>query len=554
MKRKYLSLLVASLFAAPLALAQQADPFRVSGSIGVGGIATDDDVPDAAKLHEYRDLSDGLLTTIDIKGRNSRWWLDLFGENFGRDDQYINLRGGMYDVFKYRLYSDALKHNFMFFGITPYSGAGTATQRTTFPRLNASTWEPLELGYKRRDDGVMFEYQRASPWYARVDANQVTWSGSKAGAASQGTSPGNGFVELALPVNYTTRNAMVEGGYNTRTMRFDLSWTASKFENDNDRVTWTNGYFGNGIDTTYLAADNRYQRLMGNAVFRSLPWATTLAARFTMDELKSGVNLGTSVLNGTAGQITQTNPNMAVFDGKVTNNTFTVSASSMPTRGLDTKVYYNYRKRDDESPEVTFTAPAATVREGMSYEKNNWGFDAYYRLDRANRLGVGYDYLDTDREGRHEGNPARRRPRAVAVDSEERAVMGVLVTLQEGKDHLRLTTPAGDAGDPDLQLKLDAAEAIIVDYLKVADPTVFTADRIVQQAILLQPSFHAAQISTQSPAAPSPPGYQSAYQSVGRFQRVGIQTNRDPYLCKDGDRWLLYATFGDRRDAFQGTQ
>jgi len=401
MNRKYLSILVASLFATPVALAQQAaDPFRVTGSVGVGGMATDDDNPDSAKLHEYRDLSDGLLTIFDVKGRNSRYWLDLFGENLGRDDAYVNLRGGMYDVFKYRLYSDALKHNFMFFGITPYSGAGTATQRTTFPRLNPSVWDPLELGYKRRDDGVMFEYQRASPWYARVEANQVTWSGSKPGSSSQGTSPGNGFVELAFPVSYTTRNAIVEGGYNTRSMRFDLSWTASKFENDNDRITWTNGYYGNGIDTTYLAADNRYQRLMGNAVFRNLPWATTLAARFTVDELKSAVNVGTSVLNGTAGQIAQTNPNMAVFDGKVSNDTFTVTASSMPTKGLDTKVYYNYRKRDDESPAITFTAPAATEREGMSYKKDNWGFDAYYRFDRANRFGVGYDYLDTEREGR----------------------------------------------------------------------------------------------------------------------------------------------------------
>ena len=401
-RNKPLCLLVASLFAAPVALAQQADPFRFSGYVGVGGMATDDDVPDAAKLHEYRDLSDGLLTIFDVKGRNSRWWLDLFGENLGRDDHYVNLRGGMYDVFKYRLYSDALRHNFMFFGITPYSGAGTSTHRTTFPRLDTSTWNPLEIGYKRQDDGVMFEFQRASPWYVRVDANQVTWSGSKAGSSSQGTSPGNGFVELAFPVEYTTRNAMVEGGYNSRTMRFDLSWMASKFENDNQSVTWTNGYFGNGIDTTYLAADNRYQRLMGNAVFRQLPWSTTLAARFTADELKSNFTVGQQVLNSTTGAFAPTNPNMSVFDGKVSNTTFTVTASSMPTRGLDTRVYYNYRKRDDESSAITFSSPVATVRNPMSYEKNNWGFDAYYRVNRSNRFGIGVDWLETDREGRHD--------------------------------------------------------------------------------------------------------------------------------------------------------
>jgi len=400
MNLKPLCLLVASVFAAPLALAQEADPFRFSGTIGLGGMGTDDSAKDPAKLEEYRDLSSGLLTIFDVKGRNSRYWLDLFGENLGRDDQYIAIRGGLYDVFKYRLWTDALKHNFMETGITPYSGAGTSTQRTVFPRLNTSTWEPVESGYKRRDDGVLFEYQRASPWYARVEANQITWSGSKPGSSSQGTSPGNGFVALTMPVDYTTRNATVEGGYNTRNMRFDLSWTASKFENDNQMLTWTNGYFGNGIDTTYLAADNRYQRLMGNAVFRNLPWATTLAARFTTDELKSNFAVGTQVLNSTAGAFAPTNPSSSVFDGKVSNETFTLSASSAPTKGLDTKAYYNYRKRDDESSPISFTSPDPATRENTSYEKNNWGIEGYYRFDRANRIGAGYDYLDTKREGR----------------------------------------------------------------------------------------------------------------------------------------------------------
>ena len=401
MNRKPLCVLLAGLLAAPGAMAQQSD-FRIFGSVGVGGLATDEDAADAAKMNEYRDLSNGLLTIFDVKGRGSQHWFDLFGENLGRDDQYVAMRGGAYDVFKYRLYTDALRHNFMFNGRTPYSGAGSSTQRATFPRLDPAAWDSLDIGYKRRDDGLMFEWQKNEPWYFRVEANQVTWSGSKPGASSQGMSPGNGFVELALPVDYTTRNAVVEGGYNTRSMHFDLSWMASKFENDNESVTWTNGYLGNGIDTTYLAADNRYQRLMGNASFRQLPWNTTLAARFTMDELKSAVNVGTSVLSGTAGQITQTQPNASVFDGKVSNETFTASANSSPAKGWDTKLYYNYRKRDDESSQITFAAPSATEREGFSYKKNNWGFDVYYRFARDNRVGGGYDYLDTEREGRHD--------------------------------------------------------------------------------------------------------------------------------------------------------
>jgi len=39
------------------------------------------------------------------------------------------------------------------------------------------------------------------------------------------------------------------------------------------------------------------------------------------------------------------------------------------------------------------------------------------------------------------------------------------VTLQQVKDSLRLTTPAGHVDDPDLQMRLDAAEAALVRYV-----------------------------------------------------------------------------------------
>ena len=44
--------------------------------------------------------------------------------------------------------------------------------------------------------------------------------------------------------------------------------------------------------------------------------------------------------------------------------------------------------------------------------------------------------------------------------------MAMLVTLQQAKDHLQIPTmPVGDPDEADVQLKLDQAEAIIVDYL-----------------------------------------------------------------------------------------
>lgn len=403
MNKKLIGILVANLFAVAPSYAQS-DDFRLQGSVSLGGMHVDDkDAVDASKFNEYRDMSNGVLSGFDLRGRDSRYWLEAFGENIGRDDHYFNFRGGMYDLFKYRLYSDNMKHNFLFGGITPYAGAGGSSNTATFPQLTPSTWNSLDIAYKRRDDGGTFEWQGAAPWYVRVEANQVTWKGSKPGASSQGTSPSNGFVDLAFPVDYKTRNASVEGGYNTREMHFDLSVMTSKFENDNEILTWTNGYFGNGTDRTYLAPDNRYTRIAGNATFRQLPWRSTIAARFTSDELKSSADLGTSVLNGTAGQIAATGPDSPSFDGKVRNQTFTLGWTAAPSKGTDLRAYYNYRKRDDESSRITFNStaiPGPIENEPFSYKKNNWGIDGFYRINHGNRIGAGYDYLDTKRDGR----------------------------------------------------------------------------------------------------------------------------------------------------------
>src|SRR5512146_824137 len=117
MKIKLIAILVANLFAASAAVAADGD-FKLSGSVGLGLRTIDDDGADLSKANEYRDLKhdgvDGLMSNIDIKGIGSSYHLNLFGENLGRDDQYIHLKGGQYGVFKYELYNNNLRHNLTF--------------------------------------------------------------------------------------------------------------------------------------------------------------------------------------------------------------------------------------------------------------------------------------------------------------------------------------------------------------------------------------------------------------------------------------------------------
>ena len=398
MNKKLISILIANLFIAAPVVAQ--DTFKLEGSVSLGGVSVDDDdAVDAAKLNQFRDLSDGGLLGFDLRGRGARYWLDLFGENLGRDDYYVNLRGGMYDVFKYRLYSDQLKHNFLFGGLTPYANAGGTNITATLPNTNTATWNSVDIAYKRRDTGATFEFQGASPWYFRVDGNQVEQSGNKLGASSQGMSPGNGMTDIVFPTEFSTRNASVEGGYAAKTMHFSVSWLTSKFENDNEVVNWYNGYF-KGTDTTYLPFDNKYSRIAANGTIRKLPLNSTLAVRFTKDKLDSDGFLGATVLGANGASLT-TLPNAGSFDGKVENKTFTVALASSPMRGLDTRIYYNNIDRDDKSTHVTFTGTASSgtpyENEPYSFERDNWGVDAYWRVNRQNRVGVGYDVLDIER-------------------------------------------------------------------------------------------------------------------------------------------------------------
>lgn len=403
MNRTLLSATIAGLLAATSASGQDLpSQWATQGSVTVGGLITDIDSADKSKAEQYRDLSDGALSSILLRGRGpTGYWVDFYGENFGRDDMYIDLVGGRYDAFKYRLYTDWMTHNRLFNGRTPFSGSGGSELRATFPQPNPASWNSLYLGHERKDTGGYFEWQRNSPWYFRVDANVVERDGTKVGSSSNGTSPGNGFVDLAIPIDYRTKNASAEFGYSTPQYHFAVNYMLSKFDSGFQTVTWNNPFWSNGIDTTYLAPDNDYQRLGVNGTIRQLPWNSTLAARFTWDKLESDATLATSALNG-ANVFGATNPNVSDFNGKVENTTFSIAWTAMPMTAVDTRVYYNYQKRDNESTQVAFNGASGLDCDGpctnllYSYDKWNAGFDAYWRFSRGQRIGGGFEFQHKD--------------------------------------------------------------------------------------------------------------------------------------------------------------
>ena len=393
------------LMATSTALAQDAaDGFKVSGAVGLGLRVTNAKANDAAKLNEYRDLDSGAIGGFDIKGRGPEYYLDAFGENVGRDDQYLDLRGGKYTIFKYQIYQDSMVHNWAFGARTPYAGAGTNTLTAALPNLNPDTWNSYDLREKRTNLGLMFELSNNSPWYFRTEVNQVDQKGRRLIAGANGTSPGNGFTDKPFPIDYKTNNFSVEGGYASKRGQLSLGLHHSRFTNENETLRWTNGFFGSGLDTTWLAPGSDYSKISTNGTLKQLPFGSTLAGRMTYSKTSNSVPIETSALN-TGGVFGATNPDRTAFDGDIRHTTASLSLHSNPTRQVDTRAYWNWFNKDNRSPHIVFTTPPAglncgglsCITETLSYRKNNVGLDVGYRFNSSHRLVVGIDYVDLHR-------------------------------------------------------------------------------------------------------------------------------------------------------------
>src|SRR5215831_15971852 len=92
-------LLTALAAAVPSALAQMAAP-TTSGSVSIGGIYNNETSQNPFKLEEYRDLRNGVTGSVDMRVDSGDWWTRLFGENIAREDQFIEMKGGKYGIFK----------------------------------------------------------------------------------------------------------------------------------------------------------------------------------------------------------------------------------------------------------------------------------------------------------------------------------------------------------------------------------------------------------------------------------------------------------------------
>jgi hypothetical protein len=423
------ALVLTALAAAMSSAFAQEAPGDLQGYVGIGGIYTHPTSgTNQFKLREYRDLDSGATGAVDLRLEGGDWWSRLFGENLAREDQFIELKGGKYGVFKFAVYNDKIIHNWTYGAITPFSGVGT--NQLTYagnspPSTNTATWNQFDYGVTHDNFGGFAETSLTpgSPFYFRVNANRKESNGIKPLGAA-GTSPGGPAYELPAPIDWRTTDVGGEIGYSTKRMHLSLSYTYSKFDDANEFLFWRTPAVQTGpnMEMSTIAPDNKMQRWVGNAVFKQMPMDSTLALRGTYARYESGFAIAPTFLSVTGsqpagvGNTRNAGSSASSFDGEVVNTTFSAAYNSNWSRAWSSKIYYNYYKRENDSTEVVFTpsgpgsggtcdvnpvtnASLTTCStEFLHLDRNNLGAEVYYRINRANKLTLGVDYNKVERE------------------------------------------------------------------------------------------------------------------------------------------------------------
>ena len=121
---------------------------------------------------------------------------------------------------------------------------------------------------------------------------------------------------------------------------------------------------------------------MAKGAVRQLPLNSALAFNLGWSRLENTVDLLQTSTSATAGSATALPTygtttlglNTPKFEGDIKYQTASVALTSQPVKALDTKIYFNYLKKANDSTKIEYTNGASTIdNELFDYKKNNFG-------------------------------------------------------------------------------------------------------------------------------------------------------------------------------------
>jgi MtrB/PioB family decaheme-associated outer membrane protein len=365
----------------------------IEGEVSFKGIwlGLDEKEGGRAKFTEYRDLKEdgGFYGRARLNLDNEKYFLNLDAGDFGYDTQYYTIDGGMWGKFKFDLFYDEIPHNITFDARTFFWGAGHHNLIGT-PNTNVSTWNTFDYSIDRKQYGGGFKLPLLKPFYFDVSFQREDRDGIKPAGIAPG-SPGGFVLELPEPVDYTTNNLKVEGGYAKNPLFLSLGFIYSDFNDRNDKLNFTHPQAPFLIDTLTLPPDNMYYKGFFKGAVK-LPMNSKFSVNAGYSSARSDANLLNSFIN--SGAITPVTLSKPDFDGRIDTQNYSFVLTSNPLRFLDGKIFYSYYKRDNKNDVIVQNAE---FNRPFDYRKNAAGIDLGFRLPANLYLSAGYKYIKTDR-------------------------------------------------------------------------------------------------------------------------------------------------------------
>jgi MtrB/PioB family decaheme-associated outer membrane protein len=375
------------------------------GEISLTGVLRDIN-GNEAKFKEYNDLRSGAYGRLLLNYDTEKYFMDFKADGIAYDTQNYSLGGGMWGKFRADIYYNEIPHNFTFGARSFYYGIGGnyLTFPGPAPNPNIITWDEFDYSIKRKNYGGGFKFEMLKPFYFDVSASREERDGLYPIGVSLLSPGGPALEQLPMPIDYTTTNIKLEGGYAKKPFFFSFSYFYSQFGNDNNKLFFRNPAalpaFATTPDIFTLPPDNHYFKLAFKGAVK-LPMNSKFSTNLAFSRAKSEANL-ISYYFSNAGAVTPITLNDPKFRGKIETQNYDFALSSNPISFLEGKVFYKHYKTSNKSDEIITTDPGppitTEINELFDYKKDTVGAELGFKLPAKFYFNTFYYYIITKRE------------------------------------------------------------------------------------------------------------------------------------------------------------
>lgn len=352
---------------------------------------------------------------------------NVSGNNLGLESRSMSAGYTRWGSFSASINYDQIPHYLWNDGSTPFNGSGTSQQTLPSNWVGASSTagftnlstslKQVNIDKSRERFTGAIEWQLSAAWQVMSEFRHETKQGNETLGAIFGSTGGNprGAL-LARPIDYQTDEMTVGLSYFSQQSQYNLNYSAMLFSNKNKALLFSNPY----NNPQWAAGANYADAAVGQ--FAGEPDNASSTFSFSgVQRLGSGSQLSGSIVSTKLVQDDSYLPySLAIpassplprmdLDGRVDSLVATLNYSTRLTRRSNLRVRYNYRERENKTPQDIYlripgdaaaqgTLLSANARINRLYdlERDTLGADLNFRLNNRVQLATGYEIQQTDR-------------------------------------------------------------------------------------------------------------------------------------------------------------